>query len=215
MAAVARGPLSWLPPGLRRPAVVLWLAAVVALPFKWLSPLEAAYERAILADALLAAAALARLLELPRRPLRLAAPHAWLAAYVAWVGISALFAPDRTTAAQALLIVVELAVLAVLTADLVGDDVVARAPGRVVLATVVFTAVARPSASRSSTPVRRRASSASTASSSSRPTAMRASRRGSPRHRSWRPGASSPPPSSGGAAHAWPAVGSSPRMSRS
>jgi hypothetical protein len=124
----------------RRPAVVLWLAAVAGLTFKWLSPFGDTNENAILADALIAAAAATRLLEVPQRPLRLGLPHAWLAAYVAWVGVSALAAPDHRTALKALLIVAELAVFAMLTADLVRDDRAARAFGRVVLASVAFTA---------------------------------------------------------------------------
>jgi hypothetical protein len=124
---------------LRRPAVLLWLAAVAGLGFKWLSPLGSSYENAILADVVLAGAALARLLELPRRPLLLGRPHAWLAAYVAYVALSAIAAPDHSQALKALLIVTELAVFAVLTADLAREDAVARAFGWVVLGSVVFT----------------------------------------------------------------------------
>jgi len=125
----------------RRPAVALWLAAVAGLTFKWLSPFGSAYENAILADTLIAAAAAARIAELPQRPFRLGAPHAWLAAYVALVGVSAVAATDHWTALKALLIVAELAVLAALTADLVRDDGVAQLLGRVVLASVAFTAL--------------------------------------------------------------------------
>jgi hypothetical protein len=125
----------------RRPAVVLWLAAVAGLAFKWLSPFGSSYENAILADALIAAAAAARIAEVRRRPLRFGLAHAWLAAYVVWTAVSALAAPDHRTALKALLIVAELAVFAALTADLVRDDRVARILGRVVLASVAFTAL--------------------------------------------------------------------------
>jgi hypothetical protein len=124
---------------LRRPAVVLWLAAVAGLTFKWASPFGTAYDNAILADALIAAAAAARIFELPHRPLRLEIPHRRLAAYVAWVAVSTLASPEHTTSLKALLIVAELAVFAVLTADLTGDDDVARALGRVALASIAFT----------------------------------------------------------------------------
>jgi hypothetical protein len=124
---------------LRRPAVLLWLAAVGGLAVKWLSPFG--YENAVLSDALIAAAAAARLAELPRRPLRFGRPHLWLAAYVAWVGVSAAASSDHTEALKALLIVTELAVFAVLTADLARDDGLARALGWAVLGSVALTAV--------------------------------------------------------------------------
>jgi hypothetical protein len=123
----------------QRPAVVLWLAAVVGLAFKWLSPFGSSYENAILADVLIAAAAAARLLELPQRPLRLNRAHAWLAAYVGCVAVSAVASPDHATAAKAFVVVAELAVFAVLTADLAADREVAHALGLVVLASVAFT----------------------------------------------------------------------------
>jgi hypothetical protein len=125
---------------LPRPAVLLLLAAVAGLGFKWLSPVGSSYENAILSDALLAGAALARIAELPQRPLRLGVAHRWLAAYVVLVGVSALAASDHTEALKALLVIVELAVLAVLTADLAADETVARVLGVVVLASVAFTA---------------------------------------------------------------------------
>jgi hypothetical protein len=123
---------------LRRPAVLLWLAAVAGLAIKWLSPFG--YENAILADALIAAAAVARVAELRRRPLRLDRPHLWLAAYVGWVGVSAAAASGHTEALKALVIVTELAIFAILTADLARDDLVARAMGWAVLASVGLTA---------------------------------------------------------------------------
>lgn len=126
---------------LRRPAVVLWLAAVGLLGFKWLSPLGGSYENAILADAVIAAAAVARLIEVRRRPLVLGRPHAWLAAYLACVAISAIAAADHTQALKTLLIVCELAVFAALTADLARDDASARALGWVVLASIACTAL--------------------------------------------------------------------------
>jgi hypothetical protein len=123
------------------PAAVAWLAGVGLIAFRWLSPLSSLYERAILADALLAVAALLAVLELIHRPQppRIRPWHVWLAAYVGWVAVAALAASDRTEALKTLLLVVELALIALLTAWLAARPTVASALGRVTLAAVALT----------------------------------------------------------------------------
>jgi hypothetical protein len=127
-------------PGLS-PAAIAWLAGVAALGFRWASPLSGFYENAILADVLFGVAALLVVAEIVTRRRR---PewrpwHGWLAAYVVWTGVAAVAAPDRETALKTLLLVTELAVLAVITAWLASSGRNARALARVVLAVVAVT----------------------------------------------------------------------------
>ena len=131
----------WMDARATRLAAGAWLAGVGLLGFRWLSPLSGLYERAILADALFAAAAAAAVAAAARRrPLpRPRGWQLWLAAYVAWTALAAAAAPDREMAAKTVLLVTELAVLAVLTAWLASFPQFARALARVVLATLAFT----------------------------------------------------------------------------
>ena len=124
----------------RSPALALYLLALAALGWKWLSPLSGLYERAGWSDALLALAALAWLWERVRggdlpRPRGF---HLALAAYVAATALSALFAEAQGTAARNLLLVAELAVLALLTSEFASSR-----PGRdaVVLVVAALAAV--------------------------------------------------------------------------
>jgi len=107
----------------RRPALALYLLALVGLGWKWLCPLTSLYERAIWSDVLIAAAAVAWIWERARAGSfpRLRAFHLALALYVAATLVSALFAESRGVAARDLLIVTELVVLAVLTSEFASD----------------------------------------------------------------------------------------------
>lgn len=124
------------------PATIAWLAAVAALAVRWGSPLSGFYSRAILADALVAIAAVLFAVDLVRGRVRPAwRPwHWWLLGFLAWYAVSALAALDRTAAAKDFLLVLELAVLAVITAALAERREAARALARVVLASAFFTA---------------------------------------------------------------------------
>jgi hypothetical protein len=104
--------------GRERPSFGLYLVALAAFPFKWLSPFG--HEQAGWIDIFIAAATLAWLVEAIRRraPLRLRPPHYAYAAYVMAGVISVAFvAADRRAGAQDVLIVTELVALALLTAD--------------------------------------------------------------------------------------------------
>jgi hypothetical protein len=123
------------------PAAVAWLAAVGALAVRWGSPLSSFYSRAILADLLIAVAAVLFAAEAARGRVRFAwRPwHLWLAGYVGWVALAALAAPDHSEGLKAFLLVAELAVFAVISGCLAERPAVARALGRVTLAVVFFT----------------------------------------------------------------------------
>ena len=122
-------------------AAVAWLAGVALLAFRWGSPLSRVYSNAILADAVFGVAVLVFALDRfeARRWPRPRPWHAWLAAYVAWTAVAALAAPDRTLALKTLLLVIELALLAALTAELASERSVPRLLARVTLAAVAFT----------------------------------------------------------------------------
>ena len=121
---------------------MFWLAAIGALAFRWASPLGGLVDNAILADVLIAAAAVLFAVDLVRGRVRIRRQpwHAWLAAYVAWIAIAVLPAIDRHAAAKDLLLVVELAVLAVMTAWFASQPALARLLARVTLAAALFTA---------------------------------------------------------------------------
>jgi hypothetical protein len=107
-----------------RPAFALYLLALAALGWKWLSPISAAYERAGWSDILMAAATAAWLIERTRsrsfprpRPF-----HLLLLAYVGVTLVSAVFADAQGTGARNLLLVTELAVIALLTSEFASDE---------------------------------------------------------------------------------------------
>jgi hypothetical protein len=108
---------------IERPALGLYLLALAALGWKWLSPLSSLYERAGWSDALFAAAAVAWIVERARaRELpRPRAFHLALALYIAAAIFSAGFAEAQGTAARNVLLVIELAVLALLTSEFASD----------------------------------------------------------------------------------------------
>jgi hypothetical protein len=124
------------------PAAVSWLAAIGALAFRWASPLGGLVENAILADVLIAAAALLFAVDLlrGRERIRWRPWQLWLAGYVAWIAVAGLAAIDRHEAAKDLLLVAELAVLAVMTATFASQPVLARLLARVTLTAALVTA---------------------------------------------------------------------------
>jgi O-antigen ligase len=103
-----------------RPSFALYLVALALLPWKWLSPLGGISERAGWTDVFVAVAVVVWSWEMLRsgaRP-RLRAPHWALAAYVVAGALSALIASgNRGDALANLLLMVELAMLFVLTSD--------------------------------------------------------------------------------------------------
>lgn len=108
-----------------RPSFALYLLALLLLPFKWFSPFS--HQQAGWTDVLIAAAVVTWAWEGLRagaRP-RLRATHWFGAAYLGFGVLSAVLAPaGLSTGAQGVLIMAELAALAVLTSDF------ARAPER-------------------------------------------------------------------------------------
>src|SRR5437016_8102321 len=99
-----------------RPSFALYLLALLLLPFKWFSPFS--HQQAGWTDVVVAASVVTWAWEGLRagaRP-RLRAPHWFGAAYLALGALSALLAPAGLhTGAQGILIMLELAALAVLT----------------------------------------------------------------------------------------------------
>ncbi len=106
-----------------RPSYGLYLLALAALGFKWLSPISSIQEHGGWSDVLLAAAAVAWVIEraLARTFPRLRGFHLLLLAFVGLTLISALFAEAHGTAARNLLLIVELAVLAFLSSEFASD----------------------------------------------------------------------------------------------
>jgi hypothetical protein len=102
-----------------QPAYGLYLLALAALGFKWLSPISSVQEHGGWSDVLVAAAALAWLIDRVRTGTfpRPRAFHFLLLAFVALTLISALFAEDHATAARNVLLATELAVLAFLSSE--------------------------------------------------------------------------------------------------
>ena len=102
-----------------RPALAVYLLALLTLGWKWLSPLSGFYERAGWSDAFVAAAAAAWLWERirARNMPRFRAFHLALLLYVAATLLSLAFADARGTGARNVLLVTELAVLALLSSE--------------------------------------------------------------------------------------------------
>jgi hypothetical protein len=140
-----------LPHSLRRvelssPSFGLFLLAIAALPFRWLSPLGSLNERAGWTDILFACAVAAWLWEKRHRRWReirqsLRPWHAGLAAYVILTGVSATLSREHGTAATNLLLTFELAFVAVLAADFGSQRSGRRGIAWAVLVGVLATAV--------------------------------------------------------------------------
>src|SRR5215216_2948624 len=103
-----------------QPAYGLYLLALAALGFKWLSPISSIQEHGGWSDVLLAAAAVTWVIEraLTRTFPRLRGFQLLLLAFVGLTLISALFAEAHGTAARNLVLVAELAALAFLSSEL-------------------------------------------------------------------------------------------------
>jgi hypothetical protein len=108
---------------LERPAFALYLLALAALGFKWLSPLSSFQETAGWTDVLVALSALAWLAERARarRWPRLRLFHLALGLWIAAGLLSLAFADAKGTGARNVLLMVELAALAVLTSEFASD----------------------------------------------------------------------------------------------
>ena len=127
------------------PAFALFLAALAALPFRWLSPLESVYERAGWVDVFIAGAVMLWLAEhaaawrAGERP-RVRPWHWALAAYVLLAFVSAGFSANRSGAVTNALLTAELGLVAVLAADFAADLRRRAAIALVVLAGALVTA---------------------------------------------------------------------------
>ena len=102
-----------------RPAYALYLLALAALGWKWLSPISSIYERAGWSDILIAAAAGAWVVERLRARSfpRVRSVHLLLLAFIAITLVSAAFSDERGTGARNLILVIELVVIAVLSSE--------------------------------------------------------------------------------------------------
>jgi hypothetical protein len=125
-----------------RPSQLLYLLALLLLPFRWLSPFS--YQQAELTDVLIAIAVAVWGVELllRRATLRLRRAHWMLGGYLLCVMASAVATSEaRSTALQNLLITVELIALAVMTADVASTAKGRRLIAKVILAATLITAV--------------------------------------------------------------------------
>lgn len=123
---------------LSRSVCLLYLAALALLPWSWFPPFPWLHEHAQWGDVLVAAAALAWVVERwrSRSAPSLRPVHVAMALYVGWAALSVLLAaPDRQAAGLKFLGMVELAVIAILTADLAARPRMVRAMARVIAVT--------------------------------------------------------------------------------
>jgi hypothetical protein len=132
-----------LPPSLRSPAFAVYLLALALLPFRFLSPIGSLSERSEWSDVLIGvAAALWAIDKLSRRQVGSTA-RAWhmpLAVYLALSCMSAAVAvPGRGGSWKAVLLMVELAALAVITADFASHPVQRRTIAKVILVSSIVT----------------------------------------------------------------------------
>jgi hypothetical protein len=106
-----------------RPAFALYLLALATLGFKWLSPLSSFQETAGWTDLLVALAALAWLAERARAR-SFPKPRLFHLALALWIGaalLSLAFADAKGTGARNVLLLFELAVLAILTSEFASE----------------------------------------------------------------------------------------------
>jgi hypothetical protein len=125
------------------PAFGCYLLALALLPFRWLSPLGDFYENSQWTDVLVAAAGLLWLIERIRDRDLARAFRLWqapLAIYLALACASAVFAePGFGGSWKTVLLMTELAVLAVITADFAAEPSSRRLIARVVVASALAT----------------------------------------------------------------------------
>jgi O-Antigen ligase len=127
----------------QHPAFALYLAALAALGFKWLSPLDTFYARAIWSDLLVAAAAGLWLGDLARRRERptLRIFHLALGLYLAAGVLSLGFAANQELGAKNVLLMAELAVIAILTSEFASDPKRLTAIVLVIALVALYTAI--------------------------------------------------------------------------
>jgi hypothetical protein len=126
-----------------RVAFWCYLGALAGLGFKWLSPLSEVSTRAIWSDALVAAAGAAWLLAAVRSRWipRIRAFHVGLGLYVLAGVVSAVYAADQRLAAENVLLMAELVVLALLTSVFAADPRRLHAIGWTICFLALYTAV--------------------------------------------------------------------------
>jgi O-Antigen ligase len=120
-----------------------YLGALAGLGFKWLSPLSELSERAIWSDLLIAASAGGLLVAAVRSGSvpRVRTFHVGLGLYVLAAVVSAAYAADQELAFENVLLVVELAILAVLTSVFASDSRRLPAIGWTICFVSLYTAV--------------------------------------------------------------------------
>ncbi len=127
------------------PAFGVYLLAIGLLPFRWLSPIGSLQEHAIWSDVLLAVAAVLWLAQKVLGRGLVAVFRAWqlpLASYLLLACLSAALAvPGRGGGWGTVLLMVELAAVAVVTADFASDRWKRRVIARVVVASAIATVV--------------------------------------------------------------------------
>ena len=137
----------------QRIAFWCYLGALAGLGFKWLPPLPELSERAIWSDLLIAASAAALLVAAMRSGSvpRIRTFHVALGLYVLAAVVSAAYAADQKLAFENVLLMVELAVLALLTSVFASDSRRLPAIGWTVCFVALYTACWGPWGSGSST----------------------------------------------------------------
>jgi hypothetical protein len=126
----------------RRPAFALYLLALAAFPFKWLSPFT--YAQAGWIDVLLAVATAAWVGTwlFSRKPICIRPVHLALAGYLLWTCVSGVVTSEpRSVSAQNVLIAFELAALMGMTSDFGRSDAGRRLIAQAIFLVVVITAV--------------------------------------------------------------------------
>lgn len=127
------------------PAFAVYLLALALLPFRWLSPIGSLYEHADWSDILIGCAAALWLLERVRARTLLLAYRSWqlpLALYLLLACASAAVAvPGRGGGFKTVLLMAELAVLAVITADFAAERARRALIARVILGSALVTVV--------------------------------------------------------------------------
>ena len=134
-----------LPVSLSTSAFAVYSLALALIPFRWLSPIGSLSERAEWSDVLIGVAASLWAVDKLRRRELLAARRRWhapLTVYLALGAASATVAvPGRGGSWKAVLLMAELAALAVITGDFASDPARRRTIARVIVASSLITVV--------------------------------------------------------------------------